>query len=905
MLDQGTTIAIDTGARLTVADPIGDGGGNYSLIKAGAGVLFFSAPNTYSGGTIVSAGTLEVGWASSTGTTGTVEIASGATLEDIVSTTYNLPSGGLQLDGGSTLQTNFSSPYTINGAVTLAGDATIDVDTTSSLTVAGAIGDNSGGHGLTKTDTGTLILTGTSSYSGTTTVSGGILEVDGSIATSSEVDVNAGGTLGGGAVGNVVSTGGTVAPADAPNVLHTGAFSLDGNSIYSVQLDGTTPGGASGYDQVVASGTVSLGGATLSATLGGAYTPTPGDQLTIIKNNSGSAVSGTFNGLLEGAIVPVGAYDFQISYRGGQSGQDVVLTAKATPTITVNAAPNPSQFGQSVTFSVTVSGGGVTPTGTVTFYDGNPNSGGQQIGTTQRLDASGNASVSTGSLTIGTHQIYASYSGDSFYFSGTGTLTGGQGVTTAGTTTSVSSSALPSAMYGTSIVFWALVTPAFGGLPTGTVEFYDGDPNNHGQQIGQGNLNGVGVASFTTTSLPVTGSPHLIYAEYLGDSSFNTSTSTNVCSQGITKANATVVVTPYNVTYDGQSHTATVASITGVNGETGSTVGTVALNTTHTAAGTYSDSWSFTGGANYNDIAPTAITDQIAKADLTITANDASRVFGVPNPTFSASYSGFVNGEGPASLTTPVILTTPANSASPVGAYAIDAAGATSPNYAITFHQGTLTVAKASSLTTITSPGGASVFGQTVTFTAVVSPVTAGAVSFFVDGALAASVPVDPTNGLATFTMSALGLGSHTISAAYAGNTNVLASQSAAIQEVVSQANSQSIITAYAIRNRRGQITKVELDADVLAASPGGGTPTGPVVFFSGSRKIGSVNLTGGGAVLTLNASRVLNTKVKAQYNGDTNFLASVSPQVNVTKKGLKTMARPFFQFARPARRAR
>ena len=40
-----------------------------------------------------------------------------------------------------------------------------------------------------------------------------------------------------------------------------------------------------------------------------------------------------------------------------------------------------------------------------------------------------------------------------------------------------------------------------------------------------------------------------------------------------TRPNATVVVTPYTVTYDGQPHTATVTSITGVNGETGATVG--------------------------------------------------------------------------------------------------------------------------------------------------------------------------------------------------------------------------------------------------------------------------------------------------------------------------------------------
>ena len=71
------------------------------------------------------------------------------------------------------------------------------------------------------------------------------------------------------------------------------------------------------------------------------------------------------------------------------------------------------------------------------------------------------------------------------------------------------------------------------------------------------------------------------------------------------------------MTYDGNPHTATVVSITGVNGETGATVGTVDVsNTTHTNAGTYtSDYWFFTGTANYNNIGNTTITDQIDKAN--------------------------------------------------------------------------------------------------------------------------------------------------------------------------------------------------------------------------------------------------------------------------------------------------
>src|SRR5207247_9612299 len=88
-------------------------------------------------------------------------------------------------------------------------------------------------------------------------------------------------------------------------------------------------------------------------------------------------------------------------------------------------------------------------------------------------------------------------------------------------------------------------------------------------------------------------------------------------------AHATGVVTPYtcpSTTYTGLPHTATVVSITGVNGETGATVGTVDVsNTTHTAAGTYaSDYWFFTGTANYNNIGATPITDAISKAAATV-----------------------------------------------------------------------------------------------------------------------------------------------------------------------------------------------------------------------------------------------------------------------------------------------
>jgi len=77
-------------------------------------------------------------------------------------------------------------------------------------------------------------------------------------------------------------------------------------------------------------------------------------------------------------------------------------------------------------------------------------------------------------------------------------------------------------------------------------------------------------------------------------------------------------------------------------------------------------------------------TLSVTKAPLTITANNASKVYGAALPTFTANYSGFVNGDTAASLTTPVSLTTIATASSAVGSYTITASGAVDANYTIT-----------------------------------------------------------------------------------------------------------------------------------------------------------------------------------------------------------------------------
>jgi hypothetical protein len=97
------------------------------------------------------------------------------------------------------------------------------------------------------------------------------------------------------------------------------------------------------------------------------------------------------------------------------------------------------------------------------------------------------------------------------------------------------------------------------------------------------------------------------------------------------------------------------------------------------------------GLANYTiRYAPGRLT--VRPKALTVTANDATILQGEAAPAFSARYSGFVLGQGPADLGGALTFTTPATAGSPPGAYAVTPGGLTAGNYAITFAPGTLTV---------------------------------------------------------------------------------------------------------------------------------------------------------------------------------------------------------------------
>ncbi|WP_295794214.1 cadherin-like beta sandwich domain-containing protein [Mucilaginibacter sp.] len=141
-------------------------------------------------------------------------------------------------------------------------------------------------------------------------------------------------------------------------------------------------------------------------------------------------------------------------------------------------------------------------------------------------------------------------------------------------------------------------------------------------------------------------------------------------------------------------------------------------------AGTANITASQAGDATHSAAADVIQQLTVSQAPLTITANNQTKAYGVALPTLTAGYSGFVNSDTQASLTTAPSVTTVATSTSAPGTYAIAASGAVGNNYSISYVPGTLTVTYSATFVHINSQPDESQFGDLQFEVAVDGPVS-------------------------------------------------------------------------------------------------------------------------------------------------------------------------------------
>jgi len=179
----------------------------------GETILNSASANSYTGGTVVNSGELRIKSGANNWLAATGDIRLSGGRFNLGANSLALTTGKLILDGGELLDGTLSK-------------SSGDFDVRSGI-VAAAL---SGNAGLVKTTSGTVSLSGANTYTGATTVNAGTLLVleGGSLAASSHVTVEAGGTLGGNGVvhGNVTLNGGTLDVGE-----ETGAFTIGGNLV--------------------------------------------------------------------------------------------------------------------------------------------------------------------------------------------------------------------------------------------------------------------------------------------------------------------------------------------------------------------------------------------------------------------------------------------------------------------------------------------------------------------------------------------------------------------------------------------------------------------------------------------------------------------------------------------------
>jgi hypothetical protein len=234
----------------------------------------------------------------------------------------------------------------INSPIVLGVSTVFEANDEGLLTINGGVGETSGSlFGITKMGNGGLDFAGSAeTFTGQLAGEGGII-ID-SALLAGQIAIHSGTTYyGSSTIGEIDGTDGafsaatydlgTATSAPATLTVTNGLNFVTPSNAASFNFD---IGGPSASSQIVVNGgsaqTVELADIQFSGTVVNGYTPGAGDVITLVQNNTGQPISGTFDNLPEGGTVAVGGVNYTISYVGGSNHEDVTLTAPGTATPT-------------------------------------------------------------------------------------------------------------------------------------------------------------------------------------------------------------------------------------------------------------------------------------------------------------------------------------------------------------------------------------------------------------------------------------------------------------------------------------------------------------------------------------------------------------------------------------------
>ena len=585
-------------------------------------------------------------------------------------------------------------------------------------------------------------------------------------------------------------------------------------------------------------------------------------------------------------------------------GFDQSGSAVGSSTTSVASSSDPSGYGQTVSFTASVTGN--SPTGTVQFYVDSV------LFDTETLVSGSATSASIAKLAVGTHTVTATYSGDTNNNGSTGTLGGGQVVTASNGNVAVASSGSPST-YGDSVTFTATITGDNGLAKrngrvkprdvTGTVA-WSANTGCAGSTVS----GYPGVATCTTSSLGA--GTDTVTASYGGDANHNAGSGS--VSQVVNQASQTITFTtpaPASAEY---GSTFTVAATGGASGNAvvftsaGACTNVGATYTMTASSGTCSVIADQAGNANY------AAAPEVTETTNATSANGSVSVASSLNPsvygqsvTFTATIQsdtsllkGRKNGKKPMDVTgnvtwsdntgcgTTTVTSTPNTGTGTatcttlvlaVGSDTVTATYSGDSNHNGGSGSVSQVVDASNGNVSVASSLNPSAFGQSVTFTATVTgdnglakrkgakprDVT-GTVSWSANTGCAVST-VSGYPGVATCTASSLPVGTDTVTANFSGDANHNAG-SGSVSQVVNTATLNVGVASSLNPSVYGQAVS-------FTATVTGNSPTGTVQFnVDGSAFGSSVALSGGSAGSGSIATLAVGTHtVTAVYSGDTN----------------------------------